>query len=405
MKKKILYGAGWTLCFLLCFVFYKISVYRKIPEENISVVQIKESVEVDDNLAFQIVEDMRVGWNLGNTLDSTDFRKKGINSELLNVTPEVYYEMYWGNPVTTEKMIEMVAKAGFGAVRIPVTYYDHFDENYQIRQEWLDRVEEVVGYVLDNDLYCIINLHHEEAWLKADKDTLEAEKEHLEIIWAQIADRFKSYNEQLLFEGFNEIRDKENNWSNADISSYEAVNQLNQTFVNTIRSSSGYNKERFLIVNTYAGSTDQDILDNFKLPEDIIEEHLIVQVHSYQPLEFTWTEDEVFWTAVRNEFDEKSDVDVINQILVKLNARFVAQGIPVIIGEFGAWSKDNVAERVKYAEYMVSASKEYQITCFWWDIGGMFPSRNDVTGPTLLNRLDLSWYFPEIVDALVKSAD
>ena len=60
-----------------------------------------------------------IGWNLGNTLDSVDFRQEGSVE---------YYETLWGNPITTKQMIDAVKEAGFKAVRVPVTWYDHVDE-------------------------------------------------------------------------------------------------------------------------------------------------------------------------------------------------------------------------------------------------------------------------------------
>lgn len=345
--------------------------------------------------ASQVVKDMKIGWNLGNTLDCCDFTKAG------NV---IQYETLWGNPVTNGQMIKKISDAGFGAVRVPVTWYDHLDEDYKIDEAWLNRVEEIVQYVLANDMYCIINLHHEEAWLKADEETAVRCEEALETVWRQIAEKFRAYDEKLLFESFNEVLDKDKNWTGVRASSYEIVNRLNQVFVDTIRKSAGYNKERYLIVKTYGASPDQGALNGFRLPADTVNDHLIVQVHTYIPLEFTWTQNEVFWTKVRNNWNDVIDKYEINLILERLNRKFVSNGVPVILGEFGAWDKNNTEERIKYAKYMVSSARQFGITCFWWDTGGDFKTQGEVKASALLNRRDLSWYYPEIVNVLIEAA-
>lgn len=411
MGKKIPYKALF-LCFILSALLCGCNANKKVEENPLDELEEETDTSVSEeeetkesSIAFQAVNEMKVGWNLGNALDSCDYKKTGIESTLIDNTPEEYYETLWNNPVTTKEVIATVAKAGFGAVRVPVSYYDHMDENYQIREEWLDRVEEVVNYVLDNDMYCIINLHHEDAWLSADLEYVEENKEQLKTVWEQIAERFKTYDNHLLFEGFNEIKNKQKQWSNADPNSYKAVNQLNQVFVDTIRASTGYNRERCLIVNTYAAAVDQDTLDQFELPKDTIKDHLIVQIHTYAPLVFAWTEEQVTWTSVRDEWKKEKDESEIDKIISRLNERFVSQGIPVIIGEFAAWNKENTEDRIKYADYVVSTAKKYDIACFWWDDGGTYSSEEEISNAALLNRTDATWYYPELVDALVEAAE
>lgn len=358
--------------------------------------------------AFTLVRDMRVGWNLGNALDSIDFRKKGIRSRLNATTPEAYYETLWGNPVTTPGVIRSIAEAGFGTVRVPVTYYDHMDSNLQIRKAWLDRVETVVGYVLENDMYCVIDLHHDAgqgSWLQADPSALEAQQENLATVWKQIALRFRDYDHRLLFEGFNEIMDVKKNWTNSTSSAYNAVNQLNQTFVDTVRDTGGNNASRFLIVNPYAASADEKTIRSFRLPEDRVEHRLIASVHTYAPAAFTWTADKATWTNTYKTWNQRKGEAEIQAVLEVLKRHLIDQGIPVIIGEFGAWNKNNTSERVKYADYFVRAAGEKQITCFWWDDGGRFSSAEKVNSAALIDRYNNRWFFPEIAEALVRAAD
>ncbi len=359
---------------------------------------------VNNEEAFLLIKEIQSGWNLGNTLDSTDFKKQGINTTLNGITPEAFYETYWSNPITTKKMIDQVANAGFGAVRIPITYYDHINGEYIVSQDWLLRIEEVVNYVLDNNMYCIINLHHEEAWLNAEWDEVEDNSKELAVVWKQIADHFKSYNERLIFEGFNELINKKKNWTDAAPSSYEAINVLNQTFVDTVRSSGGYNKERFLMVSTYGANVDDDALGYFKLPNDSIEGRLIVDVHTYAPLLFNWYQEDVTWETTRNDW-RQSDVLEIKSIFKNIDKYLISQDIPVVLGEFGSVNKINTEERVDAVLVIVEEAKKLGIAYFWWDSGGVANHSDDVYGYALLNRDKLTWYYPEIVKILTQESE
>ncbi|MCI6677120.1 MAG: glycoside hydrolase family 5 protein [Clostridiales bacterium] len=320
-----------------------------------------------------------VGWNLGNTLDSVDFKQKGSVE---------YYETLWGNPVTTKQMIDTVKSAGFGTIRVPVTWYDHVDENGIIDADWMDRVGEVVQYVLDNGLNCIINLHHDTgkvAWIKADVSKKEEMKQIVQSLWKQIADYFQSYDENLIFEGMNEILNIQNQWDGASDEELNMVNEMNQVFVNTIRESGKKNAERLLIVNTYAASTDKKVLDAFSMPKDIIADHLIAEVHFYG-----------------------HDEDSIDAMLERLDKKFVQNEIPVIIGECGMENKPEEGKtrekRLEYAQYLITKAKEKGIACFWWDNGGKFKNSEEVNNFALLNRQQCEWYDKELVDTIIKSS-
>ncbi|HIR88932.1 MAG TPA: glycoside hydrolase family 5 protein [Candidatus Fimimorpha faecalis] len=328
------------------------------------------------NNAQDVVNDMKIGWNLGNTFDSIDNKK--INS----VT---YYETLWNNPVTMESDIIAIKKAGFNAIRIPVTYYDHVNAEGIIDFKWLDRIEEVVNYVLNNGMYCIINLHHDtgnNAWIKADMDTIDENASRVQNLWAQIAEKFIQYDQKLVFEGFNEILDRENNWVAPKESSLQATNILNQKFVDTVRESGGNNKNRYLVVNFYAASYSEKMLNYFQLPSDIVEDHLIVEVHCYDT--------------------SKAKID---EMISYLKERFINKGIPVIIGEFGMKNgQSGEMKREDYASYLISKTKSEGITCFWWDDGGKYEYPEDVKTFALLKRGSSKWYFPEVVKACVTAA-
>jgi len=301
-----------------------------------------------------------------------------------SITKEAYYEKAFGNPTATKAMIDKVKEAGFGAIRIPVTFFNHMDANGNIDQAWLARVAEVVNYVRDNNIYCIIDVQHDtgsNGWLKADASTFIDTSAKFKNVWTQIATYFKDYNQKLLFEGYNEILNSSNQWNYAGNSSYDVANKLNQVFVDTVRSTGGNNKTRNLIVNTYAASTEPDVIKNFKLPTDTVNNHLIVEAHYYGATQ-----------------------SLVSTVLSRLNNTFISKGIPVIIGEFGSTFKTSEADRITLASYYVKTAKQYHITCFWWDDGNYTDKAGAKCNYALFDRSALAWYYPSISKALVAAS-
>lgn len=336
----------------------------------------------EDGLFDQYVgtEQMLTGWCLGNSLDTIVYKTGESVS---------YYETAWGNPVTTKEMIDTVKQSGFNAVRVPVTWNDHLDASRNIDKEWLDRVEEVVNYVLDNDMICILNVHHdtgETAWIKADSSHLEDTKKGVAHLWRQIAERFRDYDQRLVFEGLNELLNHQNQWTDAPYDDYFAVNELNSTFVQTVRSTGGQNGDRYLIVNTYAGSTDVKALAMFVMPEDTAENRLIAEVHFY--------------------YGNTSSTD---DMIKRLKTRFIDNNISVIVGEYGMKgdpnNADSVMERRNNTRYFVTKCREIGVLgCFCWDDGGNFTDASGINNYAMLNRNRCQWYDQALVEAIVSGS-
>lgn len=344
-----------------------------------------------DTTAMKIVKDMKIGWNLGNTLDSVHW-ETGNN---LPTKPSAF-ETAWNNPVTTKKMIDTVKAGGFNTLRVPVTWFQHLGAapDYKINKAWLDRVQEVVDYGIDNDMYVILNLHHEN-WHFPSKQNLPSAKAKLQKVWGQIAERFKNYDEHLIFEGMNEPRmnDTPEEWNGGNAEARDAINQLNAAFVNTIRKSKGNNPKRFLMIPTYAASPWENVTSSMKIPGN--DGRIIVSVHSYEPYSFALD------TGGVNKWSKskKEDTQTIDYVMDSLHKTFVSKGIPVVMGEFGALNKNNLSDRVAWAEYYVRAAKKKDITCIWWD-NGSFSGSGENFG--ILNRKQNKWQYPEIVKALMK---
>lgn len=334
---------------------------------------------------IRFVKNMKAGWNLGNSLDP--YGKGVINGE-----PEIY-EIFWGNPVTTKAIIDEIKVAGFNTVRIPVTWYEHMDEKGGIDPKWMNRVQDVVDYVIDNDIYAIVDVHHDK-WFVPTYENQENAKKILRSTWSQIAQRFANYDEHLIFEAMNEPRliDTEFEWNAGNKEAREVLNNLNAAFVEIIRTAPKENKKRYLMIAPYCNSSDEEALADFILPKD---DRIIVSIHEYVPYEFVMKEDGTnMWSK-----DNRKDTKDIDEVINNLYYSFIRKGIPVIISEFGAANKNNLEARLEWVNYYVTAAIEKNIMCIWWDNG----SSEEKTGKyELFDRYNLKWEYPEIVDILVQ---
>ena len=308
----------------------------------------------DFEKAKDAVTNMGVGWNLGNTLDAHDASKTWTTTE--------QHETCWGQPVTKPELIKMMKEAGFSTIRVPVTWYQEMDSDGKVNEAWMKRVKEVVDYVIDNGMYCILNVHHDTGdnsthWLHASSTNYKKNQAKFEGLWKQIAEEFKDYDQHLLFEGYNEMLDDNNTWNEPSnkTDGYKAINDYAKSFVTTVRNTGGNNKDRNLIVNTYSASSKPDAMKNLDLPEE--GNHIIFQVHSYPD-----------W---QNKSNAKKEIDnLISNIKSNLLNR-----APVIIGEYATFTtwpteKDYYAtdhEVALYAmDYLIKETKKAGIgTCYW----------------------------------------
>ena len=352
--------------------------------------------------AATAVTNMRVGWNLGNTLDSNSGDVNNMWIEKWTGRTPSDYETAWGQPVTKPELIKMFKDAGFNAIRVPVTWYPHMEATFasvnwdnakqalttwdkanddigtKIQAAWMKRVHEVVDYVINQGMYCILNIHHDTgaattAWLVASEDDYAKQKERFEAVWKQIAEEFKDYDEHLLFEGYNEMLDPYDSWCfasfatssryNANVanSAYNAINSYAQSFVNAVRSTGGNNAQRNLIVSTYGACSGsgtwnshlQDPLSQMKLPTDIVSNHLIFEVHTY--------------LDIKNLSNVKNEV---NQMVRDVKNILASKGAPVIFGEWGTsidGGYDNYrSNMLAFARYFVEQTKANNMGSFYW---------------------------------------
>ena len=316
-----------------------------------------------------ILEDMGLGWNLGNSLDATG--GSGLDTETS-----------WSNPKTTQALIDKVKSLGFNTVRVPVSWGKHVSgDNYTIDSAWLARVKEVVDYCYKNDMYVILNIHHDTkssesasgAGYYPRSSAYSSSEKFVTSVWSQMAEYFKDYDYHLIFETLNEPRligtGYEWWFSKWNIPSevkdaIECINKLNQKAVDTIRDTGSNNRGRLIMCPGYDASIDGATVSGFKLPTDISgnKNRIAVSVHAYSPYNFAMNvgsgSTSTYTSSIKNELQD---------LFSTLKSNFRDKGIPVVIGEFGSTDKNNTAERVKWATDYTALAKKNNIPCVLWD--------------------------------------
>ncbi len=370
---------------------------------NISILNL-DSFDLPQNDGLKMVKNMKIGWNLGNTFDAVDCDEF--------IVDKLDYESVWSGVKTTSEMIEMVKDAGFNTVRIPVSWHNHVNEDYKIDKAWLKRVNEVVDYCISSGLYVIINIHHDidKNYIYPSTQYKGNSLKYIEAIWKQLSEKFKKYDEKLIFEAINEPRLINTNFewwldvNNQDcIDAFEMINFYNQTFVDVVRKSGGNNSKRYLMVPSYAASPEYALNDFFKLPNDISKNNnkIILSVHAYTPYNFALQSHKEGGSVSNFSIDNAQSTKDIDDFLDRLYKKFILNGVPIIIGEFGARDKMfNLKDRVDYSSYYVSSARARGITCCWWDNNAFFGNGENFG---LLDRKTLEWKYPDIVVALIEN--
>lgn len=297
--------------------------------------------------SFDIIRDMGLGINLGNTLESCG---SWIDSSKID-----NFEKAWGSPIITQKMITGYKNAGYKSVRIPVAWSNMMQNDdpktgtYEINEAYFDRVETILNYVLREDMYAIINIHYDSAWWArfGSKDATERAQAMVKYkaMWSQIANRFVGYSDKLIFESANEELGHRLNdpadYSNSgyyqtDDEVYELLNTINQTFVDLVRNTGGNNKKRFLLIAGYDTDIAKTCDIRYHMPQDTIEKHLFVSIHYYDPAPYCLVDNPANDWGYSNTWGTENEIKTLKATLKKMKMNFSDKGYPVIIGEYGA---------------------------------------------------------------------
>lgn len=333
--------------------------------------------------ALEATRLMGNGINLGNTLEACD------NNVGIKTNTPLSYETHWGQPKTTQAMIDGMKAAGFDTIRIPVAWMTNathlYEGDYTIDADYMDRVEEVVRYARKAGMYVIVNDHWDGGWYgmfgSESAETRALAMEAYKGMWQQIAERFRDYSDYLIFESANEelggrfdenaplyCSDSVVTYLNDD-ERYALTNEINQTFVDVVRATGGNNATRFLLIAGYGTNIDQTCDDRFQMPKDTAVSKLMVSVHYYDP----WSYCGASSAASATKWGKVSDYEYMDQQLAKMT-KFTEAGYGVVIGEYGALPcsdglKDNT---LAYHTAFLDTCTKYNLTNCLWDCSGLY---------------------------------
>ena len=353
-----------------------------------------DDTDMSDLTSFEFSKKLVPGWNVGNSLEA------------------IGGETAWGNPLITRELMDSIKAAGFNSVRIPVAWRDHAD-SLVLDTTWLTRVEEVVNYVIDAGMYAVINEHWDNGWVVPDYEHQDSVAQALDTLWTQIAVHFRDYNDSLLFAGTNEVM-IEGDYDTPTQEYYTVQNSYNQTFVNTVRSTGGRNYYRYLLVQGF--NTNIDYTHQFfVMPDDPVEKRLMVEVHYYDPYNFTLNSNSNITQWGKHATNSSRTETWANESYAdgqfqKMKTDFVDEGYGVIIGEYGAIARLELGSdelnaqhamfREYYLAYITHSIYMHDLVPVYWDNGY---TSNNALG--LFNRSTGEKAYTDIINTIIEACD
>lgn len=338
--------------------------------------RIVEAEGMRDMTTAEIVRDMGIGINLGNTFEAGgDWFDRGSVAN---------FEQCWGSPVVTEKLIKAYKESGFGVVRVPVNWSNMMLDDYTLHPDFVARIRQVVRWIVDSDMYAIVNIHHE-GWI-ADMPTNKDEvMKRYTRFWEQISEAFRDFDDYLMLESQNEDGGWNKVWNpyGGDEGKEEAfsyLNEMNQKFVDVVRASGGNNAKRHLLIAGYFTDIGHTCDPLFKMPKDP-ESRCAVSVHYYAPFNFTGLKEPTDWGKPQNSWGTKEDIAELNRSMDMVKCRFADKGIPVIVGEFGAFANGTQRLRNEYMLAVCEAVYSRRMCPILWD------TPSDASGRTFDRKL------------------
>jgi endoglucanase len=352
-----------------------------------------DSTEMGSLNSVEFASHFGRGWNIGNSLEA------------------IGGETAWGNPMVTQQLIDSVKAAGFNSIRIPVAWSKFSDTTtYAITANWLARVEEVVNFALNDSMYVILNEHWDGGWMQPTYSQQSYVNNRLAAMWRQIAVRFRDYNDHLLFAGSNEVM-VDGDYGAPTVEYYTVQNGFNQLFVNTIRSTGGRNAYRYLVVQGFNTNIDYTI-NYFEMPVDVRNDRLILEVHYYDPYNFTINSNSTVytWGNAASGSEAWANEAYADGQFQKMKTNFVDNHCAVIIGEYGVMARLNLGSsdlnathalyRQYYTKYITHSIVAHGLVPFIWDSG--FTGDNSMG---LFYRSTGNPAYPEIIEAIIDTSN
>ncbi|MGF1637993.1 MAG: cellulase family glycosylhydrolase [Cyclobacteriaceae bacterium] len=379
-------------------------VGNRYPSYNIDPIAADASGM--SSTATELAAKIKVGWNIGNTLEA------------------IGGETAWGNPLVTDNLIKAVKQSGFNAIRIPASWNQHMEnaQTAKIKESWLARVKQVVQYCVDNEMIAILNIHWDGGWLENNVTTEKQDEvnDKQKAFWEQIATYLRDFDEHLIFASANEPHVE-------NAAQMAVLNSYHQTFVDAVRSTGGRNSHRVLVVQ--GPSTDVEKTNNLMntLPTDEIANKMMAEVHYYTPYQFCLMNEDAEWGKMAYFWGEDfrstehpdrnatwGEEEELLLLMDLMKTQFVDQGIPVILGEYGAIRRStldgapltgdelllHLDSRAYFLKYLTKHARARGLIPFYWDAG----FRGDNTF-TLFDRRNNTEYDQQALDAVMEGAE
>lgn len=423
MKFILRFGSGiciaLALLFTSCNLESGVSQTPIIPQSPDLEIPEGEPIPVPDGISsVDFVKQMTIGWNLGNAFDASSCDAWAYSEGL-----KMEYKWLPHKQPTSQQLIKTVKDCGYNTIRIPVSWHNHMSKNtsdFKIDAAWMNRVKEVVDWALAENMYVIINLHHDNLTeeqiksnpgfaLSTDSTVQEKSRTYIKRVWEQISETFKNYDEKLIFELLNEPRCVETGWewgfweNNASkASTYcNIITNYEQVALNAIRASGGKNAFRFVMAPGYCASPD--FLSSYKMPKDKVADRLILAAHAYTPTDFCLS-------GTKTDYDtNKSYIEnSVNRVFQNLSNNYIKKGIGVVMGEAGISDKKNLSSREKWVEYYFTKAKQSGIPVILWDNEAIAPAgdlpKENGEYHGYFNRETCSLYYPTLIKKMVEIA-
>ncbi|GGY75873.1 hypothetical protein GCM10007388_05550 [Pseudoduganella plicata] len=345
--------------------------------------------------SMQLSKNMAPGWNLGNSLEAVGGTYVWGSTN--------FNETAWSNPRTTQALIDGIRAAGFKSVRIPVSWKQYADAGDNISPQWMERVTEVVNYAHNAGLYAMINVHWDGGWLQPTYARQKEANARLTKFWTQIANNFRNHDDTLLFAGTNEVM-VDGDYNAPTVEYCDVQKGFNQVFVTAVRNTGGNNARRHLVVQGFNTNIDHATSCNAAMPGDVAAGRLMMEVHYYDPYDFTLDANSGSWkwgqAANPSGWANEPYTDAQFQ---KMKTRFIDQGVPVILGEYAAILRSEYdaagTHRKYWDQYITRSAFTHGLVPMYWDNGY---TDNHQSG--LFNRATGAQAFPDVIGTIVNAA-
>ncbi|MBQ3715031.1 MAG: cellulase family glycosylhydrolase [Fibrobacter sp.] len=318
------------------------------------------AITVDPGLAKRLVANMGPGINLGNVFEAENngFSKFDENQ----------FTSTWGETIVPDDF-KALGDSGFRNMRIPVSWEEHVEEKNGkcvVDEPWMKQVFWAVDLAIKNKMVVILNAHHWNAMYDSNPD---AETPCLLEVYRQMMTEVVKYShDSLIVETLNEPRGKLTSakW-----------NVLVDSIVNIVRTA---DPQRVVMVGTH-NYNNAAAASQLKLPSDAT--NLIITFHYYEPFSFTHQGATFVSPQYPTGKEWKAsfgEMRAIKKVFSNLKDWADAKGLPVYLGEFGAYEAADSVSRETWTTFMADLANKMGFGWAYWEFCSGFGVYDETTG-------------------------